>query len=171
LAAFRAGEARVLVATDIAARGIDVDGVSHVVNFELPNVPEDYVHRIGRTARAGAAGIAVAFCSNEERPYLRDIEKLTRRSIPMMPALAIDLKPGPMPRQEDRPAAPARSAPVRVGGPDRDDRRAAQVASLPGFLRGGKDGGGRDRKTGPTTSFRGRRTKRSSMSHRPTAVL
>ncbi|HEX3883330.1 MAG TPA: DEAD/DEAH box helicase [Stellaceae bacterium] len=186
LAAFRAGEARVLVATDIAARGIDVDGVSHVVNFELPNVPEDYVHRIGRTARAGAAGIAVAFCSNEERPYLRDIEKLTRRSIPMMPALAIDLKPGPMPRQEDRPAAPARSAParsaparsaparsapVRVGGPDRDDLRAAQIASLPGFLRGGKEGGGRDRKTGPTTSFRGRRTKRSSMSHRPTAVL
>jgi ATP-dependent RNA helicase RhlE len=81
LAAFRDGEARVLVATDIAARGIDVDGVSHVINFELPNVPEDYVHRIGRTARAGAAGIAVAFCSDEERPYLRDIEKLIRSSL------------------------------------------------------------------------------------------
>jgi ATP-dependent RNA helicase RhlE len=78
LAGFRDGQTRVLVATDIAARGIDVDRVSHVINFELPNVPEDYVHRIGRTARAGAAGIAIAFCSDEERPYLRDIEKLTR---------------------------------------------------------------------------------------------
>jgi ATP-dependent RNA helicase RhlE len=78
LAGFRDGETRVLVATDIAARGIDVDNVSHVINFELPNVPEDYVHRIGRTARAGAAGIAVALCSDEERTYLRDIEKLTR---------------------------------------------------------------------------------------------
>jgi ATP-dependent RNA helicase RhlE len=82
LAGFRNGDGRVLVATDIAARGIDVDGVSHVINFELPNVPEDYVHRIGRTARAGAAGIAIAFCSDEERPYLRGIEKLTRLSIP-----------------------------------------------------------------------------------------
>jgi ATP-dependent RNA helicase RhlE len=89
LAGFRDGQARVLVATDIAARGIDVDGVSHVINFELPNVPEDYVHRVGRTARAGAAGIAIAFCSDEERPYLRDIEKLTRcslRAIPIPPA-------------------------------------------------------------------------------------
>jgi ATP-dependent RNA helicase RhlE len=85
LAAFRAGRARVLVATDIAARGIDVEAVSHVVNFELPNVPEDYVHRIGRTARAGAAGVAIAFCSDEERPFLRDIEKLTRCSVRVMP--------------------------------------------------------------------------------------
>ena len=81
LAGFRAGHTRVLVATDIAARGIDVEAVSHVINFELPNVPEDYVHRIGRTARAGAAGIAISFCSDEERPYLRDIEKLTRRPV------------------------------------------------------------------------------------------
>jgi ATP-dependent RNA helicase RhlE len=85
LAGFRDGQARVLVATDIAARGIDVDDVSHVINFELPNVPEDYVHRIGRTARAGAAGTAIAFCSDEERPYLRGIEKLTRLSVPVIP--------------------------------------------------------------------------------------
>ena len=85
LAAFRKGDTRVLVATDVVARGIDVEGVSHVVNFELPNVPEDYVHRIGRTARAGAGGVAIAFCSDEERPYLHDIEKLTRRSIRVMP--------------------------------------------------------------------------------------
>jgi ATP-dependent RNA helicase RhlE len=85
LAGFRDGRTRVLVATDIAARGIDVDGVSHVINFELPNVPEDYVHRVGRTARAGAAGTAIAFCSDDERPYLRDIEKLTRCSLRVIP--------------------------------------------------------------------------------------
>ena len=76
---FRSGRARVLVATDIAARGIDVDGVTHVINYELPNVPESYVHRIGRTARAGAEGTAFSFCDPSERPYLRDIEKLTKR--------------------------------------------------------------------------------------------
>jgi len=82
LAAFRNGEVGILVATDIAARGIDVDGISHVINFDLPNVPETYVHRIGRTARAGAAGIAISLCDKEETPFVRDIEKLIRRSIP-----------------------------------------------------------------------------------------
>ncbi|HEX4110988.1 MAG TPA: DEAD/DEAH box helicase [Stellaceae bacterium] len=78
---FRDGRTRVLVATDIAARGIDIDGITHVVNFELPNVPESYVHRIGRTARAGAAGVAISFCDASERPFLRDIEKLTRQKL------------------------------------------------------------------------------------------
>ena len=78
LAAFKAGRIRVLVATDIAARGIDVDGVTHVVNFDLPNVPEAYVHRIGRTARAGHTGIAISFCDSSERANLRGIEKLIR---------------------------------------------------------------------------------------------
>ena len=82
LAAFRTGEIRTLVATDIAARGIDVDGISHVVNFDLPNIPETYVHRIGRTARAGAEGIAISLCAGEEMAYLRDIEKLIRISLP-----------------------------------------------------------------------------------------
>jgi ATP-dependent RNA helicase RhlE len=82
LAAFRTGSVRTLIATDIAARGIDVEGISHVVNFDLPNIPESYVHRIGRTARAGADGIAISFCDAEERPFLRDIEKLIRMSIP-----------------------------------------------------------------------------------------
>lgn len=81
LEAFKAGKLRVLVATDIAARGIDVDGVSHVVNFELPFVPEAYVHRIGRTARAGADGIAVSFVAPDEMKLLRDIEKVTRQKI------------------------------------------------------------------------------------------
>ncbi len=85
LHAFKTGQIRVLVATDIAARGIDIDAVSHVFNFELPNVPEQYVHRIGRTARAGAGGIAISFCADDERPYLRDIEKLTRQKVPMTP--------------------------------------------------------------------------------------
>ncbi|MEL0253107.1 MAG: helicase C-terminal domain-containing protein, partial [Novosphingobium sp.] len=84
LEAFRQGSCPVLVATDIAARGIDVSGVSHVFNFELPNVPEQYVHRIGRTARAGADGIAISFCAPDEKPYLKDIEKLTRVKIDTM---------------------------------------------------------------------------------------
>jgi ATP-dependent RNA helicase RhlE len=82
LAAFRSGEVKILVATDIAARGIDVDGISHVVNFDLPNVPETYVHRIGRTARAGAEGVAISLCDSDEAAFLRDIEKLIRMSIP-----------------------------------------------------------------------------------------
>ena len=79
---FKSGELRVLVATDIAARGIDVSELSHVINFELPNVPETYVHRIGRTGRASASGIALSFCDVDERPYLRDIHKLTKQVIP-----------------------------------------------------------------------------------------
>ena len=82
LAAFRTGEIRTLIATDIAARGIDVDGITHVVNFDLPNVPETYVHRIGRTARAGREGVAISLCAGEEMAYLRDIEKLIRIALP-----------------------------------------------------------------------------------------
>jgi ATP-dependent RNA helicase RhlE len=80
---FKNKKVRVLVATDIAARGIDIDQLSHVLNYELPNVPETYVHRIGRTGRAGASGIALSFCSREEKAYLRDIEKLIKKSIPV----------------------------------------------------------------------------------------
>jgi ATP-dependent RNA helicase RhlE len=128
LAGFRDGQARVLVATDIAARGIDVDGVSHVINFDLPNVPEDYVHRIGRTARAGAAGIAIAFCSDEERPFLRDIEKLTRTSIRKIaappallaprPASAI-IVPAPMPAPDRQSPPRSNQSPQRPKSPAR----------------------------------------------------
>ena len=84
LGAFRSGNIRALVATDIAARGIDVDGVSHVINFDLPADPESYVHRIGRTARAGASGVAISFCDHGERAYLSDIEKTIRQSVPVI---------------------------------------------------------------------------------------
>ena len=81
---FKNGKIRILVATDIAARGIDVDNLTHVINYELPNVPETYVHRIGRTGRAGASGIAISFCDGEERAYLKDIQQLIRQSIPVV---------------------------------------------------------------------------------------
>jgi ATP-dependent RNA helicase RhlE len=84
LSNFKAGTTRILVATDIAARGIDVDQLSHVFNFELPNVPETYVHRIGRTGRAGASGMAVSFCDLEERAYLNDIQKLIKITLPVV---------------------------------------------------------------------------------------
>ena len=87
LESFRTGKARVLVATDIAARGIDIDDISHVVNYDIPNIPESYVHRIGRTARAGKTGVAIALCAPEERAFLRDIERLTRK--PLTPGAAI----------------------------------------------------------------------------------
>jgi ATP-dependent RNA helicase RhlE len=80
---FKSGETRVLVATDIAARGIDVDDLGFVINFEIPNIPETYVHRIGRTGRAGASGIALSFCDASEKPFLKDIEKLTGIKIPV----------------------------------------------------------------------------------------
>jgi len=108
LAAFRDGSCRVLVATDIAARGIDVEGVTHVINYDLPNVPESYVHRIGRTARAGASGLAISFCNDEEKAYLKDIEKLTRLKVPVMP----------LPEGLPAAAAPSESA-ERRGEPQR----------------------------------------------------
>jgi ATP-dependent RNA helicase RhlE len=139
LAAFRSGDVPILVATDIAARGIDVSGVSHVINFELPNVAEQYVHRIGRTARAGAAGVAISYCSEDERAYLRDIEKLTRQKIEVAPLPAdfvaeaerinkSRVAPAPTPRHERRPQPHrdhrAKAAPARRG---RNRRRRSAV--------------------------------------------
>ena len=114
LAAFRKGEVRTLVATDIAARGIDVDGISHVVNFDLPNVPETYVHRIGRTARAGAAGVAISLCDGEEagvsaryREAYPHVHSGERPNAPIRPARA---RPPSMPRPRDRLQRPAQAA-------------------------------------------------------------
>jgi len=140
---FRDGQARVLVATDIAARGIDVDSVSHVINFELPNVPEDYVHRVGRIARAGAAGIAIAFCSDEERPYLRNIEKPTRcslRAIAVPPAAPAPHN-GPI---EQRAEVPSQGT---VGLASRPDSAGGRAAPARRRRRGGAAGAARRSET------------------------
>ena len=112
LESFRSGKVRVLVATDIAARGIDIDDISHVVNYDIPNIPESYVHRIGRTARAGNSGVAIALCAPEERAFLRDIERLTRK--PLTPGAAI---PGLAEVTASLPPIPSK-------GPERDDDEA-----------------------------------------------
>ncbi|SEJ59792.1 ATP-dependent RNA helicase RhlE [Sphingomonas sp. OV641] len=164
LAAFKSGEVPILVATDIAARGIDISGVSHVFNFELPNVPEQYVHRIGRTARAGASGIAISFCADDERPYLKDIEKLTRQKVPQraLPAdflkradalkaarvKAIGADPAPRedrPRQQRGPARPkATHAPTATRDYANASRRGGSGGGRPGGG-GGRGRGGRGR--------------------------
>jgi ATP-dependent RNA helicase RhlE len=128
LGEFRAGRVRTLVATDIAARGIDVDGITHVINFDLPNEPESYVHRIGRTARAGAEGIALSFCDADEVTYLKAIEKTIRGSVPVeeahpyhAPAVARLHLARALPSRPDtgRRAPHARGAPARAGSPRR----------------------------------------------------
>ena len=141
LLAFRQGSTPILVATDIAARGIDVSGVSHVFNFEMPNVPEQYVHRIGRTARAGADGVATSFVAPDEKPYLRDIEKLT----------GVKLETQPLPddflKEAARLPAPARKAepaerPERSGGGrgQQQHRRGRGVPAERSERSGGRDG-------------------------------
>lgn len=108
LSRFKSGEIRVLVATDIAARGIDVNGLSHVFNYDLPNIPETYVHRIGRTARAGRDGVAVSFCDYNEKAYLADIEKLTRIHIPVIEhEWPMQIFEAPAPAQRGARPAPA----------------------------------------------------------------
>ena len=108
LSDFKARKIRFLVATDIAARGIDVDDLSHVINFEIPNIPETYVHRIGRTGRAGQSGIALSFCDNTEIPYLRDIQRLISQTIPVIdnhPFPMTDFTPQKPPAKQPRQAA------------------------------------------------------------------
>jgi len=134
LAAFRKGAVRTLVATDIAARGIDVDGVSHVVNFDLPNVPETYVHRIGRTARAGADGVAISFCDAEETAFLRDIERLIRITIP-----AIDRRTAPR-RQLDPMRDGRKTRPQPAAAAKRSDRGKAKPPQRDGRERARADG-------------------------------
>ena len=128
LQGFRSGHVRVLVATDIAARGVDVDDISHVINFELPNEPESYVHRIGRTARAGAAGIAISFCDPSERTFLRDIERLVRRQISVvahdLPAASLAPASTHEERRAQRPQERNYKNPRRRFQP-RGNRRAA----------------------------------------------
>ena len=151
IALFRSGEIKVLVATDIAARGIDIPGVSHVFNYDLPHVPDQYVHRIGRTARAGATGIAIAFCSDEERPLLRDIERLTRQklNVEALPANFAEavratrsLKPAPAVREQRT----FRGPPRQPSGDHRPNRHPAHRGSPRGGS--GRPGGNRGRPGG-----------------------
>jgi ATP-dependent RNA helicase RhlE len=111
LADFKAGKVRVMVATDIAARGLDINLLPHVVNYELPNVPEDYVHRIGRTGRAGESGVAVSLVSSDEKKLLRDIERVLKRELPVKTIDGFEPSPGgepppPAPSRGRRPARP-----------------------------------------------------------------
>jgi ATP-dependent RNA helicase RhlE len=125
---FRDGKAHVLVATDIAARGIDVPDITHVINFDLPNIPESYVHRIGRTARAGRDGIAISFCDGEEREYLRDIEKLIKQRIPVVSKGKGERQPA---AQQARPSQPAPApAPKLPGNPWFDQEAAGEEAAV-----------------------------------------
>ena len=127
---FKAGKTRVLVATDIAARGIDISELSHVFNYDLPEVPETYVHRIGRTARAGADGTAVSFCAPEEKEYLAGIEKLNRRQIPVVSGHPWDGVPAPVkaapPVRGKKPKAEAEQPekPVKAEQPAKAEKAA-----------------------------------------------
>ncbi|OXM14371.1 DEAD/DEAH box helicase [Paenibacillus herberti] len=114
---FKSGATRVLVATDIAARGIDIDELSHVVQFNLPNIPETYVHRIGRTGRAGKSGTAISFCEGEEIPYLKDIEKVTKKKVPVV-------KEHPFPMSGA--ASAAAEAKAMTGGPRKPGSQGRQ---------------------------------------------
>src|SRR5690606_35578003 len=111
LSNFKSGATRVMVTTDIAARGIDIDALSHVVNYNLPNISETYVHRIGRTGRAGHSGVAISFCEEEALPYLKDIEKLIKKSVPV-----VTDHPYPMDVQALQARGPAPKQPQQQGG-------------------------------------------------------
>ncbi len=120
LAEFKIGTIRVLVATDIAARGLDIPLLPHVVNFELPNVPEDYIHRIGRTGRAGASGVAMSLVSSDELAYLKDIEKLLGEKIPMEIATGFD----PVAKPEDEKEPPKRQFSKRRNSPPKNKSKS-----------------------------------------------
>jgi ATP-dependent RNA helicase RhlE len=161
LASFKKGATRVLVATDLAARGLDIDEVSHVLNFDLPNVPEVYVHRIGRTARAGAEGVAWSFCNEEEREYLRDIERVTRQRIPVVSEHAFRSPLPPPVAREDRGGAGrgGSPAPRGPGGARPHDGRDARGPQ------GGRGSSGHDARGGRGSSghdARGDRAPRPS---------
>ena len=159
LAAFKAGKCRALVATDIAARGIDVDAVSHVINFELPNVPESYVHRIGRTARAGATGEAISLVADDERNLLRDIQKVTRQTVPSfdrrndralgaMVAVEAQLEGEKRPSRPQQAQRPHQAKAQPSGQPHRNRRRGRPGNDQNRRSGGSADGGVR---TGPQT--------------------
>jgi len=146
LSNFKSQQTRVLVATDIAARGIDIDSLSHVINFELPNIPETYVHRIGRTGRAGANGISISFCDGEEKAYLKDIHKLIGKTIPVVEDHAYPMNQQTLsrPTENNRPGSQSRSngqsrsnVHTKSGGRTRSNGRN----SFPAHPTGGRSSG------------------------------
>ena len=192
LSNFKSGRLRVLVATDIAARGIDIEELSHVINFDLPNIPETYVHRIGRTGRAGASGIALSFCDSEELPYLKDIQKLTGQLVPVEREhpFAADLAAPRIPeprggRERDAKKQPAQI--VKTPAPQRPDtvplperrpdthrqnrnERPAQPPRSNDAVGGDAKNGGRDannRRNNDRRDNNGRNEQRSQSAQRP----
>ena len=137
LANFKSGKTAVLIASDIASRGIDIDDISHVVNYDLSNEPETYVHRIGRTARAGASGVAVSFCDNDERPYLAAIERLTRSKLvvktdhPHYPAGNEQVERAMRPQHSSQPRQPAHPQRVQHTGAHAPRHRSEHPAPSP----------------------------------------
>ena len=143
--AFKRGDLGVLVATDIAARGIDVDELSHVINFEIPNIPETYVHRIGRTGRAGAEGIAISFCNEEdERIYLRDIQRLMRREVPLDTDQEYHLHLPAIPLDDKKPEGQGGRKPSKRRN-GRGRRQGGGGGGRPGGQGGPRHGGGSPR--------------------------
>jgi ATP-dependent RNA helicase RhlE len=145
LADFRSGKVRTLIATDIAARGIDVDGISHVINFDLPNIPESYVHRIGRTARAGAEGIAISLCAADEVAYLRDIEKLIRMAIPAS-GDAAPQRSAPKPQQQQARNGKGQRRGRNGGRPQGANRDERHAERRDGHSNGHRNGGHRGKR-------------------------
>jgi ATP-dependent RNA helicase RhlE len=165
LADFKSGQVRVLVATDIAARGLDIEQLPHVVNYELPNVPEDYVHRIGRTGRAGASGEAISLVSPEERKYQLDIERLLKRELDVQPVpyfepgekkpmqaldeVPVRTKPAPRPQSARRPAQHTQRKPAAPHGNEHASHRGTAQKST-----GAKPANAGARPSGKPTAFR-----------------
>jgi ATP-dependent RNA helicase RhlE len=152
LDAFKSGKCRILIATDIAARGIDIDGITHVINFEMPNVPEQYVHRIGRTARAGKDGISISLVAEDELYYLREIEKITRVEVEVLPApegMEDHVLPTPDPNLRVRkPKGPSRrSGKPPQRGSRRNRPEGVSKAKQRSRKRPGKNQRRRDRET------------------------
>jgi len=160
---FKSGKTRVLVATDIAARGLDVEEISHIINYDLPNEPETYVHRIGRTARAGASGIAYSFCDTEERAYLRDIERLIKLHVPVVEEHPFRSPlPNPQPTDFNRRGGPRVQAPR----PQNGERQPGQGNARPQGQQRSRNGHGRNEQR-PQNGERQNNQRQQAQGERP----